>query len=137
MPKFLDDNGLLYFWQKIKSKFLTNVAYDSTNKKLTKTINGTTSDIVTVSTIKTALNLSKSDVGLGNVDNTSDANKPISTATQTALNGKVDTVSGKGLSTNDFTTTLKNKLDGIAYFRMLKLAPQRWQQMPRRIRWSL
>ena len=32
--------------------------------------------------------LSKSDVGLGNVDNTSDANKPISTATQTALNGK-------------------------------------------------
>lgn len=32
--------------------------------------------------------LSKSDVGLGNVDNTSDANKPVSTATQTALNGK-------------------------------------------------
>lgn len=114
MPKFLDDNGLLYFWQKIKSKFLTNVAYDSTNKKLTKTINGTTSDIVTVSTIKTALNLSKSDVGLGNVDNTSDANKPISTATQTALDGKVDKVTGKALSTNDFTTTLKNKLDGIA-----------------------
>jgi len=33
----------------------------------------------------------KADVGLGNVNNTSDANKPISTATQTALNGKVDT----------------------------------------------
>lgn len=32
--------------------------------------------------------LAKADVGLGNVDNTSDANKPISTATQTALNGK-------------------------------------------------
>ena len=32
--------------------------------------------------------LSKSDVGLGNVDNTSDANKPISTATQTALDKK-------------------------------------------------
>lgn len=32
--------------------------------------------------------LTKSDVGLGNVDNTSDANKPVSTATQTALNGK-------------------------------------------------
>ena len=30
--------------------------------------------------------LAKSDVGLGNVDNTSDLNKPISTATQTALN---------------------------------------------------
>ena len=31
---------------------------------------------------------SKSDVGLNNVDNTSDANKPISTATQTALDAK-------------------------------------------------
>lgn len=30
----------------------------------------------------------KGDVGLGNVDNTSDLNKPISTATQTALNNK-------------------------------------------------
>ena len=30
------------------------------------------------------------------------------------ISGKVDKVSGKGLSTNDFTTTLKNKLDGIA-----------------------
>lgn len=34
---------------------------------------------------------SKSDVGLGNVDNTSDANKPVSTAQQTALDGKVGT----------------------------------------------
>ncbi len=33
--------------------------------------------------------LSKSDVGLANVDNTSDANKPISTATQTALDTKI------------------------------------------------
>ena len=32
--------------------------------------------------------LTKSSVGLGNVDNTSDLNKPISTATQSALNGK-------------------------------------------------
>mgnify|MGYP000935759978 CR=1 FL=1 len=32
--------------------------------------------------------ISKSMVGLGDVDNTSDANKPISSATQTALNGK-------------------------------------------------
>ena len=33
-------------------------------------------------------NLAKADVGLGNVDNTSDAGKPVSTATQTALNAK-------------------------------------------------
>lgn len=35
--------------------------------------------------------VTKSDVGLANVDNTSDANKPISTATQTAINLKADT----------------------------------------------
>lgn len=34
--------------------------------------------------------VSKSDVGLGNADNTSDANKPISSATQAALNSKED-----------------------------------------------
>ena len=38
----------------------------------------------------TGLSGTKADVGLGNVDNTSDANKPISSATQTALNNKVD-----------------------------------------------
>ena len=36
-------------------------------------------------------NISKSDVGLGNVDNTSDDDKPVSSATQTALNAKADT----------------------------------------------
>lgn len=34
-------------------------------------------------------------------------------ATTDALNNKVDKVSGKGLSTNDYTTAEKNKLDGI------------------------
>lgn len=38
------------------------------------------------------IDLTKSDVGLGNVDNTSDADKPISTATQTALNAKENTL---------------------------------------------
>ena len=36
------------------------------------------------------VNITKANIGLGNVDNTSDANKPISTATQTALNSKAD-----------------------------------------------
>ncbi len=52
--------------------------------------------------------LVKADVGLANVDNTSDASKPISTAVQTALNGKVDetiTVNGHTLSTNVALTT--------------------------------
>lgn len=39
-------------------------------------------------TLSADVSLAKADVGLGNVDNTSDAAKPISTATQTALDGK-------------------------------------------------
>ena len=44
--------------------------------------------------------VTKAQVGLWNVDNTSDANKPISSATQTALNAKQDTlVSGTNIKT--------------------------------------
>lgn len=44
--------------------------------------------------------VTKSQVGLGNVDNTSDVNKPISTATQTALDAKQATlVSGTSIKT--------------------------------------
>lgn len=53
------------------------------------------------------------DIGLGNVDNTSDADKPISDATQTLLDEKVDKEIGKGLSTNDYTDLEKTKLAGI------------------------
>jgi hypothetical protein len=54
------------------------------------------------------------------IDNltTSDAKKPLSAKQGVALKAEIDTkvtaVSGKGLSTNDYTTTEKNKLSGIA-----------------------
>lgn len=44
----------------------------------------------TMAQVKTDLVLVKGDVGLGNVDNTSDVNKPVSTAQQTALDAKLD-----------------------------------------------
>lgn len=66
---------------------------------------GITSDINAVQTnLETHINnksnpheVTKDQVGLGNVDNTSDANKPISTATQTALNGKFSATDGNAL----------------------------------------
>lgn len=87
----------------------------------------------------TVSGITKSMVGLGNVDNTADINKPVSTATQTALDLKanatdvttalvlkantadvntaldlkVDKVKGKALSTNDYTTAEKTKLAAI------------------------
>jgi hypothetical protein len=73
-----------------KATTVTNVAYDTTNHKLTKTINNVTSDIVSIATVKQELSLTKSDVGLHYVDNTSDADKPVSSAMQTALNLKLD-----------------------------------------------
>lgn len=57
------------------------------------------------------VSISKANIGLGNVDNTSDANKPISTTQKKALDGKVDKVAGKGLSTNDLTAALKSNYD--------------------------
>ncbi|EDT75159.1 hypothetical protein [Clostridium butyricum] len=72
-PAFCTDNGKLYIG-------------NGTDKVL---INQNNSSAVTSVGGKTgAVTLVKGDVGLGNVDNTSDANKPISTATQTALNEK-------------------------------------------------
>lgn len=66
---------------------------------------GITSDINAVQTnLETHINnksnphkVTKEQVGLGNVDNTSDANKPISNATQTALNGKFSATDGNAL----------------------------------------
>lgn len=46
-----------------------------------------------------SVNLVKDDVGLSNIDNTSDANKPISTATQNALNLKANTADLGSLAT--------------------------------------
>jgi hypothetical protein len=57
---------------------------------------------------KTFQTLDKNAVGLGNVDNTSDANKPISTATQTALNAKQDTL----VSGNNIKSVNNNSLVG-------------------------
>jgi len=52
----------------------------------------TTNAVSSVAGKTGVVTLVKADVGLGNVDNTSDANKPISTATQTALNAKENTI---------------------------------------------
>lgn len=51
--------------------------------------------------------LDKNSVGLGNVDNTSDLGKPISTATQNALDGKVDKSEGKSLVADTLITKLE------------------------------
>lgn len=56
-----------------------------------------------------AVTLAKADVGLSNVDNTSDASKPVSSATQTALDGKANTSHSHAIAD---TTGLQTALDG-------------------------
>jgi hypothetical protein len=64
------------------------VLFDSTTGKLLKSATGTGWVKATSGVYSANASIPKADVGLGNVDNTSDANKPVSTATQTALDLK-------------------------------------------------
>lgn len=57
---------------------------------------------------KTFATLNKSAVGLGNVDNTSDANKPVSTATQTALDAKTAKLITTNRQTASYTLVLSD-----------------------------
>ena len=54
------------------------------------------------------IDLAKSDVGLGNVDNTSDANKPVSTAQQTALDLKTNKLIVANRQTASYTLVLSD-----------------------------
>jgi hypothetical protein len=70
----------------------------------------------------TVAGVTKGHVGLGNVDNTSDANKPVSTATQTALDAKLNLSGGtltgaltlSGAPTSDLHAVTKQYVDGLA-----------------------
>ena len=84
--------------------------YDSTSGKfINRTINElgfATSTNLTAHTVNVSNphSVTKSQVGLGNVDNTSDANKPISSATQTALDAKA-TLASPALTGNPTAPT--------------------------------
>ena len=95
-----------------------------------------TNKTLTSPSITTPTGIVKGDVGLGNVDNTSDANKPVSTATSTALSGKEPTITAgttaqyyrgdksfqtlnqdavpSGTTNKVFTATQETKLAGVA-----------------------
>jgi hypothetical protein len=57
---------------------------------------------------KTFATLNKAAVGLGNVENTSDANKPVSTATQTALDAKTNKLVVTNRQTASYTLVLSD-----------------------------
>jgi hypothetical protein len=72
------------------ANFATTVSNSLGNKLDSSTASSTYAPINSPTFTGTVNGISKSMIGLGNVDNTSDLNKPISTATQTELDLKLD-----------------------------------------------
>jgi hypothetical protein len=79
----IDGAGLVTFTRDDATTFTLDLSSLLDNTNLVTSVAGKTGVVTLV----------KGDVGLGNVDNTSDANKPISTATQTALDLKANLAS--------------------------------------------
>lgn len=105
--------------------------------------------VISVNGKNKVVSLTKSDIGLGNADNTSDSDKPISTATQTALNDKLSlsggTMTGSismgtnkitnvANATNDNDAVNKSQLDaaisGIGSVFKIKGSKQNYSALP-------
>lgn len=86
IPETPEDIGAATATQGTKADTAVQPAALSSYVPTTRTVAG--------KALSANVTLVKGDVGLGSVDNTSDAAKPISTATQTALNGKATTAQG-------------------------------------------
>jgi hypothetical protein len=97
------DTNKVYRWSGSTYIFITSGAVDSVAGK---------TGVVT---------LVKADVGLGNVDNTSDADKPVSTATQTALDLKANlaspTFTGTPTAPTAATATNTTQIATTAYVK--------------------
>lgn len=144
MAKYLDNDGLLYLWQKIKNVFATKDALDGKVDKVTgkglSTNDYTTAEKDKLNGIQGGAQVNPQVNAYGNsrnilgyaLDNDNgilimlynDGSQDggtiavtLASAAQEAIGslsiaiaGKVDAESGKGLSTNDYTTAEKNKL---------------------------
>jgi len=94
----------------------TNTGDNATNSQYSGLAASKQDTLVSATNIKTIegqsllgsgnIDLAKGDVGLGNVDNTSDANKPVSTATQTALDAKTNKLIVTNRQTASYTLVL-------------------------------
>lgn len=123
---------IMWFWNILNSKCLQISSESVYFQKLESVFNHIKADYTTKSytiqlpnkiggaeqTFAMVSDLTKSNVGLSNVDNTSDVNKPISTAQQSALDLKLDSSAynqhfkGKYTSSGALTTAHPTATDG-------------------------
>ena len=128
---FTTDSGKLFLDIDSTNRVQIGVGADSpvftgTPTAPTPTEGDNTQTLATTAFVKTAVDNKAIDVdsALSDTSENPVQNKVIKTkidsidssisTINTSLGNKVDKVNNKGLSTNDFTTALKNKLDGIA-----------------------
>lgn len=105
-------DSILGALQKLQAQISANSSSIATNTtSITNKVDKTTT--VNGHALSGNVVVTATDLSLDQVNNTSDSNKPVSTAQQTALNLKVDKVSGKDLSTNDYSNTDKSKVSAI------------------------
>jgi hypothetical protein len=131
---YLDKDGVLYFWQKIKNAFATKTDldgkvdkvigkglstndYTTTEKNKLASIDDQARAIILPGNNTLAGFVNSTDMpGVVDAWGTNDSvvfSLVTSSAAISGLNGKVDKVEGKGLSTNDYTTEEKNKLSAF------------------------
>lgn len=101
-------------------KFLTSFTFENASKWLSKAdLSYVNAHITNTSNPH---NVTKTQIGLSNVDNTSDVNKPISTAQSSAINLKEDSVNKSSLTT-DSTSSIKFPVWSaiVSYFDINKI----------------
>lgn len=95
---------------KTDTSDLAPVALSGSYNDLTDKPTGGSGAVTSVAGKTGDVTLNKADIGLSNVDNTSDANKPVSTATATALSNKANTTHTHAQSDiTGLTTALSGK----------------------------
>ena len=111
-------NSLNYYQFGVSTGYVLSGGYIGTTQDLKDEIDAISSGTgdqlqIHLDDLNNPHQVTKSQVGLNEVNNTSDANKPISIATQSALDLKGDKIIGKGLSTNDLTNPLLGSINQL------------------------
>ena len=109
--KFLTTDGSLMSWEELTISNVSGLQDELDDLQDQITTNKGTMDTHIANT-SNPHKVTKAQVGLGNVNNTSDLNKPISTATQNALNLKADKTTTYTKTETD--TLLSGKQDNIS-----------------------
>lgn len=115
--KYLDYDGLLYFWQRIKTVFATKAEGVKTITRSGTTFTVTRADDTTFTFTQQDNTVAKTTTTpkmAGTAAIGSETKYAAGDHVHPSDSTKVDKVAGMGLSTNDYTTAEKTKLAGIA-----------------------